>query len=633
MVSQPFITLCTAGHIDHGKSSIIECLSGKHPDRLPEEIKRSISIELGFGQISLPNGESISFIDVPGHDRFIRTMIAGVHHIQAVLFVIAAPEGIKPQTIEHLQICQILGATQGIVVFSKADLMEDHQWKSLENETQQFFQNSFLKNVKPIRFSCKTNQGKIQILEALQKLTVKNTVQTSSGPFRLWIDRSFTLKGMGTIVTGTALGKEVHLNEFLEVFPIKKSVRIRNIETHGKKILQSKAGTRTAFNLGNISPLETPRGSLLAMPDRIHLSSRLLAKIRLLDSEKDKYSKTLQFYLGTTHVSAKIKGVHQINNDALAVFTLEKKLPLVRGDRFILRDTSPKTIGGGEIIDGHLQYFKPELLQNVSNLHIENQALMFFFENRGFFGLSVLDILPWLSPFYQDENWVLKTLRKDPNYISLDEKQGIFLLHIHWQKWKREILTFMEIEANQKGLSKGELSGYLQKKRYTWIPKRFFGIPNGFWTSLIQYATQKIPLTIQNEKLYLKGPTFSPKQLEMLNAILTQLEFEGLHPCSWKNFSDKLNENAQTIEPLLIHLKSQNKIIKVSPEFYFSEKCISELKSKLKKYFEKKKEIKVSDFKMISGTTRKYAIPLLEYFDRENFTLRVGNKRILRKTN
>ena len=311
------IILGTAGHIDHGKTSLIKALTGVDTDRLKEEKVRGITIELGFASLTLPNGQKIGIVDVPGHERFIRHMLAGATGMDLVALIIAADEGVMPQTREHLEICQLLKIKRGLVVLTKVDLVEDEWLELVEEDVHNFLQGTFLEGAPIIRFSALTGQGKNEFLEILEKLSANIQPKPITGIFRLPVDRVFTIKGFGTVVTGTAISGNIRVGDLVEIYPPQFKARVRNIQMHDENVEEAVAGSRTAINLQGIDKLDLERGMVVATPEALLASQRLDARLDILPSAARplKNRREIRLHTGT---SEELATVIVLSRDELA---------------------------------------------------------------------------------------------------------------------------------------------------------------------------------------------------------------------------------------------------------------------------------------------------------------------------
>src|SRR5947209_4874832 len=348
------IIVGTAGHIDHGKTSLVHALTGTDTDRLAEEKRRGISIDLGFAHLTLPTGDRIAFIDVPGHERFIKNMLAGAGGIEAVMLVIASDESVKPQTREHLDICRLLNLRQGLIVLTKCDLVSEDRITLAEEAARKLCFGSFLQDAPVVRVSAVTGQGLPELKDRLSSLARARTAIRSNGVARLPIDRSFALKGFGTVVTGTLWGGTLRTGETVEIQPLGREVRIRGLQVHGEPVDTAGAGQRTAVNVTGIDHSEVRRGFVLGAPGVLQSSALLDTEVEWLHAtsvpnRRDRFL----LYLGTAEVAASLKIVEAMPGArTLARVWLSQPTVALPGDRFVLRHaSSARTVGGGSIVD------------------------------------------------------------------------------------------------------------------------------------------------------------------------------------------------------------------------------------------------------------------------------------------
>ncbi|HYL11089.1 MAG TPA: selenocysteine-specific translation elongation factor, partial [Candidatus Acidoferrales bacterium] len=346
----------TAGHIDHGKSALVEALTGTHPDRLEEEKRRGITIDLGFAFLE-ENGVRIGLIDVPGHERFVRNMLAGAGGIDLVLFVIAADESIKPQTREHFDICRLLGVSRGVVALTKMDLVEPDVAELVKLETEEFLRGSFLEHAPIVPVSARTGAGVTQLKQELLRVAAEVPGKDPSRYLRLPIDRAFAIKGFGTVVTGTLVSGTVAPEDEVELFPARRKLRVRGVQSGGQSVERATAGQRTAVNLAGVDLAEVGRGMMLMAPGRFEATRRLDSRVQLLASaRKMKNRARVHFHQGTAETIAEVTlldgGELLPGHSALAQLRLDAPQVLLPGDRFILRQFSPViTIAGGAVLD------------------------------------------------------------------------------------------------------------------------------------------------------------------------------------------------------------------------------------------------------------------------------------------
>ncbi|HDN94642.1 MAG TPA: selenocysteine-specific translation elongation factor, partial [Nitrospirae bacterium] len=354
-----YVILGTAGHIDHGKSALVKALTGTDPDRLKEEKERGITIDLGFAELPYPDGLDVGIVDMPGHERLIKNMLAGAGGIDIVLMVIAADEGIMPQSREHLDICNLLKVKRGLIAITKSDLVEEDWIPLVEEEVREFVKGTFLENAEIIPLSAKTGHNIDLLKEKIGELAINVELKSESGIFRLPVDRIFTLKGFGTVVTGTAISGSIAVEANVEILPKGTSTRVRGLQSHGKEIKKARAGQRVAINLQGVSKEEIQRGDVIAIPDKLRTAYSIDAAIEILKNAPIKNLKNrslVHFHTGTTELIGRIiiYDNEELKPGGKAFCQLRFKEPVtvMTGDRYIIRRFSPlMTIGGGEILD------------------------------------------------------------------------------------------------------------------------------------------------------------------------------------------------------------------------------------------------------------------------------------------
>jgi selenocysteine-specific elongation factor len=362
------IIVGTAGHIDHGKTALVKALTGIDADRLEEEKRRGITIDIGFAHLQLTPALRLGFVDVPGHERFIKNMLAGVGGIDLVLFVIAADESIKPQTREHFDICRLLGIPQGVVALTKADLVEPDILELVRLEVEEFVAGSFLEGAPVVAFSSVTGAGLDDLRQALQRAASTVQEKSAAGHFRLPLDRAFTVKGFGTVVTGTLISGNVRKEQEVELYPTGRRLRVRGVQVYGEPAEQARAGQRTALNLADIEPAEVTRGMVLAAPGTFRIVTQVDCALELLPSAKPlKHRAPVHFHAGTAEIEAQVRLLEgatalKPGQRCWARIVLREPALLLPGDRFIIRMFSPVvTIGGGVVLDtGGKRYRKSD---------------------------------------------------------------------------------------------------------------------------------------------------------------------------------------------------------------------------------------------------------------------------------
>lgn len=638
------IIIGTAGHIDHGKTALVKALTGVDADRLPEEKKRGITIDLGFAELDL--GEvRIGFVDVPGHERFVKNMLAGAHGIDLVALVIAADEGVMPQTREHFEICRLLETKTGLVVLTKTDLVDEELLELVKLDASELVQNSFLENAPMIAVSAKKGEGIDELKETLKNLA--NTIPARKNEFvaRLPIDRSFTVKGFGAVATGTLVAGEIKVTDEMELLPINKKVRVRGLQTHGKSVESAHAGQRTAVNLGGAEHSEIERGQTLA-PVGILLPTQIFdAEIEVLKEAKKplKSRMRVRVHVGTLEALARIQVLNESDEIAqgekgFVQFRLETPVVVLPNERFIVRSYSPQiTIAGGKILDGlaskhrrkdlaeTLDYLQ-KLADSLKNDDKENE-LKLFLEKAGEAGLNFRDL-------QAQTGWIDSVLRQSLREVltkkSAIETDGIYLSRTIFENVAKKTIQTIQSHHKAEPLVKGILRETLREKVFAHLPVEIFKKTLQILTERGEISAEKDIVRIAS---YSQNLSANDKQiLEKLqeNYDTAKLEIPTLENALSKAITGTKTTLSQARKVFQLMIDS-GEVVKVSNDFYFSSKAIAELVEKLKIYASKSpdKLIDVPTFKDLAGISRKYAIPLLEYFDQIKITRRAGDKRLI----
>ncbi len=636
--SDKWIILGTAGHIDHGKTALIQALTGVDTDRLKEEKERGITIELGFAHLDLPNGRRLGIIDVPGHERFVRHMVAGVTSIDALLLIVAADEGIMPQTREHFDICRLLQIHQGVVVVTKTDLVESDWLDLVLEEIRDFVQGSFLENFPIFSVSSKTRAGIPALITGLQDLAAKVQPRSLSGVFRLPIDRVFTMKGFGTVITGTMLSGSLKKGMTIEIFPQGKKAKVRGIQVYNQLVEEAVAGQRTAINLQGVDRKDLDRGEVISVPSYLQPTYLLDARLHLLPSASHilKNRTRLRFHTGTSEVMARVilldKKELEPGQDALVQFYLETPLALLAGDLFVVRSYSPViTIGGGKIIDnlpGRHRRFNSEVIQGLSILEKGEdwQAMEFLIHQSGRGGINGFQLETRLNRDRDQITSDLNLLQKRGKIVFIDNtEQWVIHQDFFQELLKRgiEILTdFHHRFPLKAGMSKEELKARLCLD----LDPRLY---NRILSALLEQ--KKIIIQEKNLRLFSHKIRLTPEEEKQKSKILSIYNRAGCQPPNLDDVLQSCQGTKVDVLRIVNFLVDEGMLVKLKEGLLFHQEILSEIRQKLETYFLKNADITVPVFKDLFGFSRKYAISLFEYFDSTNFTMRLGDKRILKK--
>jgi selenocysteine-specific elongation factor len=624
----------TAGHIDHGKSALVEALTGTHPDRLAEEKRRGITIDLGFAFLE-ENGVKFGLVDVPGHERFVSNMLAGAAGIDLVLLVIAADESIKPQTREHFDICRLLGVTRGVVALTKSDLVDADMLGLVRLEVEEYLRGSFLERAPIVPVSAKTGAGLPDLKTALDSVAAEIPGKDAARYFRLPIDRAFAMKGFGTVVTGTLISGGVAAEDEVELFPGGRRLRVRGVQSGGESIERATAGQRTAVNLAGIDHGEVKRGMTLAMPGRFRATRRMDVRLTLLPSpRKLKHRAKVHFHAGTAETIAEIllygQSVLSPGQNALAHLRLQEDVLLLPGDRFIVRQFSPViTIGGGVILDPLAR--RPTLRDSGRTAFLETlesgkrEDMLAAMTERALLGLTIEEIVARTGWFDQEIREVAQNLAATARTKIVSADPLILLGRKAFDDVRRKLAERVERFHKENPLSPGIAREDLRAN----LGKRVKA--ETFRAALEELASEK-KLDVQGELVKRAGSQIElqPEEAKAKREIEKAFADAGLAVPSVKEVLAKLSVEAKRAEKLLQILLREKSLVRVSPELIFHRDALARLKEQLTAHKQAKGErISVPVFKDLAGISRKYAIPLLEYLDRERTTRRAGDERVI----
>ncbi len=632
------VILGTAGHIDHGKSSLIKALTGIDPDRLKEEKLRGITIELGFAYLTLPSGQRLGIVDVPGHERFVRHMVAGASGMDLVALVIAADEGVMPQTREHLEICELLHVKKGLVVLTKADLVEEDWLDLVAEETREALKGTFLEGAPILHFSAVTGKGKEELLAVLSDLAAQVAPKPGRGIFRLPIDRVFTIKGFGTVVTGTAGSGALKVGDPVTVYPPGYKARVRGLQVHGESVEEALAGNRAAINLQGLEKEEVERGMVVAPSGTLVPSRRLDAFLEILSSAPRalKHRQAVRLHTGTSESVAMplLLDADELppGGSGYVQFFLREPLALKPGDRFVIRSFSPAfTWGGGQFLHVQPPRHKRNQAAVLDGLKILQQGspedtFRFYLQEAGAAGRSraeLLALLPWDG---QELDALINTLKGKGECLPYDPENQRFLLTATAKELEEEICRHLSAYHKQNPLKSGLSKEELRRKLPPQMEVRLF---NYLLNRLVQ--AKRIVLDQDLVRLAAHKVQLAGAQ-EDLSQKLADLYRRGqLSPPTLKEVAAALNTPPNQLQALLQVLTRQGRLVKVKEDLYFHQEAVAALKATLVDFLKKNKEITVVQFKDLTQVSRKFTIPLLEYFDTARTTVRVGDARRLRE--
>ena len=605
------IVIGTAGHIDHGKTSLVKALTGTDTDNLIEEKNRGMTIDLGFAYLN----EEITIIDVPGHEKFIKNMVAGVSTIQIALIVIAADDGLMPQSYEHIDILQFLNVQHAIVALTKTDIVEESWIKMVEKDISSYLDKTNFKNANIVRTSTKTLEGIDKLNKEIISLSKNLIANKDRGFFYLPVDRVFSKKGHGTVVTGTVLSGSLAPGEEVEIIPGNNIVPVRSLQTHGNITLKVQMGDRAAINLSNIDKDKISRGSVLIEKNLIEPSSRIIAHIKMTNNTKWKIKnkQSVHLHLGTSQVVAKVitYGLTLSSGQSGNVlFELNYPISAINDQRFIIRSLSPmETIAGCVVLDQNPRFSKKELKNFLKNMELDpalrlNQLINIKWKNP-------LSLDQW-SKIFNVKNTLIQKWSKNQNIII--DKNFLFNKVILEKSKRRALDTLAEFHSKnpyKKSILRDELISLLGFGK-KWFEKIINELANEVSMVGAGYALSNNKVDLNETDIKIANEIES-KLLDSKFNLLSSINFENLEP-------DKALQ-------ILYILKDKEKIIQIDSDLWIHRNCYNNLLILLISFFDKNKNLSISEFKSLTSTTRKNAIPLLEYCDKSDLTIRENNNR------
>ncbi len=617
----------TAGHIDHGKSSLVKALTGTDPDRLKEEKERGITIDLGFAHATLSDDVVASFIDVPGHEKFVRNMLAGVSGIDAVLLVIAATEGVMPQTREHFHICRLLGIERGLIVLTKIDAADAPMVDLAEQDARDLVRGSFLEGAPIVRASARTGQGLDALKASLLALANQTRARAQTGVLRLPIDRVFTLKGFGTVVTGTLTSGRVEVGEELVVLPSGKKARVRGLQVHGETVGLAVSGQRTAMNLAGVLVDDLARGDVLVREGTLRPTRLADVSIQLLDGSALKYDARVRVHAASAEVLGRVKFTESElpkGGATVAEIRFESPVVLGRGDRIVLRSYSPvATIGGGRVLD---PMPRPRRRAEIAALQsAENEsdvdAIARFLREAGGKGLDLDALAGRMTLPVESTRGLMAEVRSAvPLLAAPDHFVDAGVLTALEQAALDRVKQHHEKDPLAKGLSKEELRRRVFNK----------ASPEVFATALARLSSaDKVTETadlvaLRAHRVQLTGPEGAARA-----AIEAALQAAGLEGVSLQNLHVQLRQDQKACENAVRVLVQEKAAERIGQGLLTSRGALDKFRADARARFKSGARLDVAEVKELTGLSRKYVIPLLEWLDRERVTRRLGAERIV----
>ena len=636
------VVIGTAGHIDHGKSALVRALTGNDPDRLPEEKRRGITIDLGFADLAL-GAARIGFVDVPGHERFVKNMLAGAHGIDAVALVIAADEGVMPQTREHFDICRLLGVKRGLIVITKTDLIEDELLPLVIEEAKGLVAGSFLETAPVIPVSAKMGTGLDLVREELQRIAQTIPARSQGLLPRLPVDRVFVMKGFGAVITGTLVSGSIAEGDELELWPPHNRVRARGVQVHGKPVARAIAGQRTAVNLGGIETSAIERGMVLAPVASLRETQILDVKLSVLPNAPRalRSRARVRLHIHAAEVLARVHvledgGVIEPGDNGFVQLRLERPITAVSGEHFIVRSYSPSvTVAGGQVLDPLAAKHRGKDLPEVKarlELLLEGTAssqLATFIKASGELGQRSADLQARTG--WTDDR-IAATLTDAVRTEGVVDCTGVFLAAPIYDRLKDVALKEVAMHHKREPLARGLARETLRERHFSHTPPEVF-------KSIIGELEKAAALIAEKE--ILRTPEYllelSDDDAKLRDRLSAVYETAGLAPPTL----DSAMESAGIAATQKVHgrkilqlLLDSNSLVRVQGDLFFHRRALDGLISKLSQFAREHQPapaIDVATFKDLAGVSRKYAIPLLEFFDRERITRRAGDRRVILK--
>jgi selenocysteine-specific elongation factor len=629
------VVIGTAGHIDHGKTALIKAITGIDCDRLKEEKERGITIELGFAYYRFGDDILVGIVDVPGHERFVKHMVAGAWGIDMVLFVVAADESVMPQTREHMDICELLGIKKGIVAITKKDLVDEEMLELVKEEVKDLTRGRFLENAPIIPVSSITGENIDLLRQEIKNNSVEIKEKTREGIFRLPVDRVFTIRGFGTIVTGTCISGSIRVGEEVQVYPTGRRARVRNVQAYHEDVKEAGAGQRVALNLQGLEKQEIERGTIIGKPDTLLLTSRIDASLKYLKLpfKGIRNNTILRFHIATTQAQARLilldRNVLEPGDEAFVQFSFSEPIVVLPEDRYVLRGSyAIQTLGGGTVLDiAPVRHKKhSEGLLNIQALLRDGnlrQKAEYHVDKAGYAGLTRYRMGALLGVNDRTAQTVTEELEAEKKVRTV----GRIIMHFEKFTTYKQMLKTILVDFHAKnplkmGISKEELR--------TRLPS---ADPLMFQAAL-EEAVKEGEVDAEKDRVRLKNLSRkTDASMEKLEGeIVGTLDKSGLTPPTVSEMAGTLGVHESSLRDILEKLVYEGKVVKVKGDLFFSSRHVEDLKRTVREQLTARKEMLPADFKAVTGLSRKYMIPLLEYLDEIKLTIRMGDKRVLRSS-
>lgn len=618
------VIIGTAGHIDHGKTTLVKALTGQDADRLPEEKSRGITIDLGFAHMALPSGQRLAFIDVPGHERFVRNMVAGVHGMDAVLLVVAADEGVMPQTTEHLAILRLLGVERGLTVITKAALVDDDMLDVVKAVVEEEVQGTFLEGQPMVVVDAISGQGLEQLKGALDSLTSGIERRGHGGAVRLPIDRAFTVKGFGTVVTGTLVSGTLHMDDSLSLAPSGDAVRVRGLQVHGKSVDEAWSGQRVAVNLAGIDRVDVERGQVLATPGTLAGVDVAAVNLELLSTSVPLAERTrVHVHAGTAEALARIylfdRDAIEPGSRAFAEVRLESPLPLQRRDRLLIRSYSPVvTIGGGMVLEVGVHHRKkePGLLARLERLTEGDDADAVADMVKGAAAPSEASALAKRLNMTAD---AVRELARNAESLLLLEG-GLIWDRVQFREWTAQAVKRVEAYIKERPIKPGMPVDVLKTALAAKWPLRDFRAV---------LAQSGLVLDREWVRIQPSPPELGSTDRDKIERVYQRVQNAGLRPPAFADLKRELGLSDPAFEDIIERLFLENRLLRLEDGLALSVESFEQGRDVVADAIRRDGPKTTADLKEALGVSRRLAVLFLELLDRERVTRRVGDSREL----
>jgi selenocysteine-specific elongation factor len=617
----------TAGHVDHGKSALIRALTGVETDRFPEEKERGISIDIGFAQFTLPGGRKAAVIDVPGHERFIKNMLAGITGIDLVLLVVAADEGVMPQTREHLDILRLLEIKQGLIVLTKKDLVDEDLLELVTEDVREAVKGTFLEKAPVLAVSSVTRDGLPELIRTLDGMLEETESKDVTAFARLPIDRSFVRPGFGTVVTGTLVGGAIREGDRLELLPLGLEVRVRGLQVHGEKVTRAEAGQRTAVNLAGIERSDVVRGHVLCAPGFLKPTTSFAARLHVLESwpKEIKHGVQVHLHTGTSEMLARVLLLEgeSIAPGATGYVQIKTEEPLVvgRGDHYVIRSYSPvHTMGGGVVVEPHANYKKSQSGQAVAELKVKETGgtagvLAETLARSGMTPLSSAELARRSGIPPEIIAAELPNLAQDVRTL-----EGGLLIHRRgFGAFTAAVTEQLEAFYTQYPLRQGPAKEELRRK---------LNIGGKEFSALLAAAEASGDLVVVRDRVALpaRTPALNAGQARIAEGVAKTVAAAGYNLPTIAELKEQFK--GRDTEEVIVYLAEQGRLVRVGDDLLISTDLLEESARRTREHLKAQGKITVSEFRDLLGTTRKFALPLLEWMDEQKITRRAGDERL-----